>query len=134
MAKIESTVSKTLTDHLQLKGWMYRKLHGNMYQTGLPDLFLIGPKGHQCLIEMKGTKKEQGPLQQIDLFERCKGMQVGFLILANKKRARVGVILGAPEGFYLMLSPFRPQEEVTPQSVEKTEKSLASWIAEPFVK
>ncbi len=52
----EQKIQKSIINLLERKGWFVLKTHGNMYQSGLPDLFAIHwGYGHRW-IEVKNPK------------------------------------------------------------------------------
>ena len=64
----------------------YHKLHGSMYQPGLPDVMLVGPA--VVLVELKYTDAE-------DPRETLRGSQVSFFLRAAAHRSRTTFLLAA---------------------------------------
>jgi hypothetical protein len=69
----EAKVQKELSDYLKCRDWLVKPTHGNMYQTGFPDLFT----GHTKygirwievkLPEMKGSRFTAAQLEWFPKF------------------------------------------------------------------
>jgi len=110
------------------KGWWIRKLHGNIYQTGLPDLLLARPNdGQLILAEFKGSAKERSLYEAIEIIELMKGPQVGNVLVLSKMRAKVCLILGTPKGYFLVTAFNDPHRKIYPLSVEALIEDLKTF-------
>jgi len=84
---VEREVQKRLKRALEKLGCLVTKTHGNVYQSGVPDLIVVG-RLRVLLIEVKGP---QTPL---------KGAQVGFIKRAELLRCpAVAVFRGWDNGW-----------------------------------
>jgi len=111
----EKEYVKTIRTALIKKLWFYRKLHGNLYQMGLPDVLLGRPAdGEIILIEMKGSRGRKETYTTLELFALLKGPQVGVMMLLWKIKARAGICLGTPLGYFLVFPPYLPNKIIQP--------------------
>ena len=131
MQAAEKKYEDVLKQAMLNDGWFVRKLHGNVYQSGLPDLLVRPPGGQFVLIEMKGTHKPDSSYTATELFAKLKGPQVGTILLLAKQRAKVGIILGGPTGFFVALCPFKTDLLIEPTDVAKTLGLLTEWQTTP---
>lgn len=53
----EAKIQDALIDYLKVRDWFVKVLHGNMYQSGMPDLYAINRKYGRRFIEVKNPKK-----------------------------------------------------------------------------
>jgi len=115
----EKKLEHVLTSYLITKEWWVRKLHGNVYQTGLPDL-LVGRRrdGKLMLIEVKALKKEKR-YTQLDLLDALRGPQVGSVLMLAKIRAAIYVIGGSSKGWLVAQAPFDPIQTLSSLSLEE---------------
>ena len=49
----EAKIQKAICNRLRQKGWYVRETHGNMYQSGFPDVYATHQKYGQRWIEVK---------------------------------------------------------------------------------
>lgn len=49
----EKRIQNAIIQALELRGWHCNVTHGNMYQSGFPDVYAIHPKKGQRWIEVK---------------------------------------------------------------------------------
>lgn len=52
----ESQIQSRIRDRLHMAGWKTRKIHGNKFQSGLPDLYAYHKIHGQRWIEIKDPK------------------------------------------------------------------------------
>jgi len=57
MKKTESKVFQHFRELLTTHKWEVEKLHGNIYQCGMPDTWCLGPHGLQVMVELKVGRK-----------------------------------------------------------------------------
>lgn len=76
-AKIQHALIKFLED----RGWFVRVIHGNMYQSGLPDLFACQRKYGTRWIEVKNPLSYKFQPSQLITFPRMMAEGVGVWIL-----------------------------------------------------
>jgi hypothetical protein len=49
-------VQQDLIEYLQVRGWLVQSMHGNLYQTGVPDLYCHHPKWGARWIDCKNPE------------------------------------------------------------------------------
>ena len=126
LLKLESRYQTELRTYLQAKGWWVRKLHGNVYQAGLPDLLVLRPRDSRLMfIEMKAVD-EKTQYTVLDLIEKLEGPQAGSIIMLAKQKAPVHIIAGCPRGSLLASSPFPPRQKIYPLRIDEIYDDLNS--------
>ena len=115
----EKKYETELKTYLIAKNWWVQKLHGNIYQPGLPDLIVARFKdGDYILIEMKYLKVKDS-YYEIDVIESLKGPQTGTILLLAKKKAKICIVAGTKEGFLIVKPPFKVERRIHPLTIEE---------------
>ena len=128
MAKVEKKYLTPLQKQLAKERWWVRSMHGNVYQMGIPDLLMVRPSdGEIILLEAKGTRHLEESYMQVDILGKLKGPQVGNIIILNKMRAKVCLLLGGPSGYCLVKAPFHPHRIENIITAEEVVQELSSW-------
>jgi len=118
-SNLEKRYGNELSSFLIAKNWWIRKLHGNLYQRGLPDFLTARKKdGKLMLIEMKAIKPKN-ECYQLDLLDVLEGPQVGNVLMLAKIRAAIWIIAGSPQGWFAIHAPFKQAEKIYPLSIEE---------------
>jgi hypothetical protein len=84
----EAEIQENIIRYLTQRGWFVKETHGNMYQSGFPDLFCCHRRYGQRWVEvkkpgMKGSKFT--PAQLADFPKLCaNGSGVWILVAATK--------------------------------------------------
>jgi len=94
--KFQNMVRKIIEKH----GAKTEKLHGNMYQVGLPDTMILRPDGYIILIEFKWTRSYN--LTKGELFKMLRPAQRGFFI--RWRESPTYICVGSPRGCGLFLA------------------------------
>ena len=90
----EGDLSKLLMHKMRCDGWWCKKLHGSIYQSGLPDIVAIHPNYGTRWIE---TKSATGVLSPEQMLEFSKMHKAGARIaLINKIEDYPECLLGPP--------------------------------------
>ena len=86
MAKPEAKASKELRDLLEKRGAYTQKLHGNLYQIGVPDI-LVAYDTEISLVETKILKeRSKGPYTPEQIVGLLRGPQFAvFSLIARQK-------------------------------------------------
>lgn len=68
----EQKISQAIKTYLEVRGWKLIKLHGNKFQSGLPDYIALYPDGTLKWIEIKTSVGRLSPRQKtvFDLLDR----------------------------------------------------------------
>jgi len=125
----EKKYENVIKNKLQAKGWWVRKLHGNLYQEGLPDLLLCRPTdGMLMMCEMKGNENATKLVYlQIEIIELLKGPQVGNFMVLWKMSGMVCIILGTPVGYFIVRNPIIPTSKVYALHSDEVIEELTGW-------
>ena len=70
----EHKIQEDVKNFLKIKGWYVKETHGNMYQSGFPDLFACHSRYGQRWIEIKlpgGKGSKFTPAQMEDFPKLC---------------------------------------------------------------
>lgn len=70
---------------LEAKGYLAEIVHGGMYQSGFPDLYVISPHGRHFWIELKASKKSRLRTSQLEKFARWSKRRVEVFIISDVK-------------------------------------------------
>ena len=117
--KSENKYVFQLRTFLIAKGWLVRKLHGNLFQIGLPDLLLVRKKdGKIILVEVKRIISKQ-IYYPIDLFSLLQGPQIGTILMLSKIRAPIFIIAGCSKGWLFSEFPFNQKEALIILTIEE---------------
>jgi hypothetical protein len=126
--KQETKISQALRDLLEGSKYrmMVRKLHGNMFQAGMPDLLMLRTDGITLYVEMKYT--EHRKLTCLDVVGMLETSQQGFFYKAAKTsgKHKLFICVGSPHGYCLVnYPPKNMNAEVEWLSVEAMAALLA---------
>jgi len=77
----EAKIQKEIRAFLELRGWYVRVLHGNIFQTGMPDLFICRRSLGWRFVEVKQPVKYIFTESQCDSFPKFAANDVGIWIL-----------------------------------------------------
>lgn len=77
----EALIQDALIAYLKQRDWFVKVLHGNMYQSGLPDLYAVKRRYGQRFIEVKNPKKFKFTSAQWEDFPRLVAEGVGIWVL-----------------------------------------------------
>ena len=128
MAKVEKKYLTPLQKQLAKERWWVRSMHGNVYQMGIPDLLMVRPSdGEIILLEAKGIKEPFLECTQTDILGKLKGPQVGNILVLNKMRSKVCILVGCPSGYYLIKAPFEPHRTENIKTLEEVVQELSAW-------
>jgi hypothetical protein len=83
----EAKIQADVMDMLTLKGWYLKRVIGNEYQNGLPDIFACHSRYGQRWIEIKNPKSYKFTPAQIETFPKlcANGSGVWILIAATEE-------------------------------------------------
>lgn len=82
----EAIVQANLIKLLRYKGWFVKETHGNMFQSGFPDLFCCHSRYGQRWVEVKLPKGSKFTAAQLEDFPKicANGSGVWVLIAATE--------------------------------------------------
>lgn len=83
----EAKIQEDLIKFLRERGWFVKVLHGSMYQSGMPDLYVIKRKYGRRFIEVKQPIKFKFTPAQWEDFTRmvAEGERIWVLTAATEK-------------------------------------------------
>ena len=112
-AHSEKWYETELRKYLVKNNWWVTKLHGNIYQSGLPDWLLCSPEGKLVLIELK-TIREKQCYYTSNIVDLLKGTQISNILLLTKKKAPLAIITGCNKGYLFLELPHKENCEILP--------------------
>ena len=77
----EAIIQKQIIAFLTLRGWFVKPTHGNMYQSGFPDLYACKRRYGTRWIEVKNPESYKFTPAQMEDFPRLTAEGVGIWIL-----------------------------------------------------
>ena len=97
-AKIQEAIIKKLT----LLGWFVKSTHGNMYQSGFPDLFCCHSRYGQRWVEVKNPSNYKFTPAQVENFPKFSANGSPIWILVSDSDSEIDKLFG-PENWYQYL-------------------------------
>ena len=116
--RLEKWYETQLRHFLVKNGFWITKLHGNVYQSGLPDWLLCNPEGKLSLIELKVITDRKSYFIS-DIIKLLKGTQISNILLLAKRRASVAIIAGCSEGYLFVSLPYKEDKEIRPKNLKE---------------
>lgn len=95
---IQQSIIKMLVD----REWFVKVIHGNVYQSGLPDLFACKRRFGSRWIECKNPLKYAFTAAQLETFPRMMAENVGIWVLTAATDAEYDKLF-KPPNWYLYL-------------------------------
>lgn len=83
----EYIIQKAICDMLRAKGWYVKETHGNMYQSGFPDLFATHTRYGTRWIEVKNPNSYKFTPAQLEDFPKfiANGCGIWLLVAATEE-------------------------------------------------
>ena len=83
----EGKIQKAIIDMLRIKGWYVMSTHGNMFQSGFPDLFATHSRYGSRWIEVKNPSSYKFTPAQLEHFPKivANGTQIWILVEASER-------------------------------------------------
>src|SRR4051794_19788032 len=79
----EAEIQKRLVKYLEARSWLVKQTHGNLFQSGLPDLYCVHGQYGQRWIEVKNPKAYVFTPAQRDFFPKLNAVGIGIWILTD---------------------------------------------------
>lgn len=79
----ETKIRDSLRDYLGGRGWLVEIMHGNIFQKGIPDLYLHHPKHGYRWVDVKVEGKYEFTKAQIKKWPQWEAKGVGIWILTE---------------------------------------------------
>lgn len=77
----EGKIQQELVLYLQARRWVVKETHGNIYQSGLPDLYCAHPEYRSRWIEVKNPVKYEFTKAQREFFLQLTACGIGIWVL-----------------------------------------------------
>ena len=92
----EHKIQRDLIEYLVARGWMVEHTHGNLYQTGFPDLFIAHYKWGTRWIDVKNPKKYSFTKAQRQKWPEWEAKRVGIWILTAASQDQYDLLFAPP--------------------------------------
>lgn len=79
----EAKIQAKLRDYLESRGWQVEVMHGNAYQSGIPDLYLFHPKYKERWVDCKVEGKYEFTKAQRIKWPQWESKGIGIWILTG---------------------------------------------------
>lgn len=99
----ERIIQDNLIKFLRGYDWLVKETHGNLYQSGFPDLYCYHIKYGQRWVEVKNPGKYSFTTAQMEWFPKFSAHQCGIWILTAANEAEYQKLF-KPANWYLYLS------------------------------
>lgn len=99
----EAIIQEKLIKKLKGLDWFVKPTHGNLYQSGFPDLYCFHKNYGQRWVEVKNAESYKFTPAQLEWFPRFSAVQCGIWILTNDSDAELKKLFG-PANWYQYLS------------------------------
>lgn len=81
---------------LKLRDWYIKETHGNMYQSGFPDIYACHKRYGTRWIEVKIAGRYSFTSAQLETFPEFAAKNVGIWILTEATEAQYDLLFGPP--------------------------------------
>lgn len=98
MARSEAEIQAALIQELEKRGWIVKSTHGNLYQSGFPDLFATHKQHGQRWIEVKRPERT-GDLftpAQREFFPKLYFNGSGVWVLVGETQDQINLLFKRP--------------------------------------
>ncbi len=82
----EAKIQEAITLMLESKGWFVKPTHGNLYQSGFPDLYCGHPIHKQRWVEVKNPLSYRFTIAQLDNFPLISEFTGIWIMIAATER------------------------------------------------
>lgn len=104
----ERIIQDALKDFLEKRGWFVVETHGNMYQVGLPDLWITHKRYGQRWVEVKNPVQYCFTPAQLRMFPKYRENGAGIWILVAATEYEYEKLFKPPNwGEYLVFACLR---------------------------
>lgn len=98
-------IQQDILKMLRERGWFCKVIHGNTFQTGLPDLYVCKRNYGSRWIEVKNPKAYKFMASQIETFHRLASEGIGVWILIAATEDEYQKLFGRPNWFWYLKIP-----------------------------
>lgn len=101
-ANPEALIQEAIIKKLRQHEWLVKATHGNMYQSGFPDLYCCHHRYGQRWVEVKNKEAYQFTPAQLEEFPRFTAAKAYIWILVSDSNDEYNKLFGPPNWqFYL---------------------------------
>lgn len=101
--KPETKLQQEITNFLKIRDWMVKWTHGNLYQSGFPDMFAAHLRYGTRWIEVKIKDHYSFTNAQLETFPEFSAKGVGIWILTGATEEEYRKLMG-PANWHMFLS------------------------------
>lgn len=102
----EAKIQKDIIDFLTVREWFVKETHGNMYQSGFPDLYCCHRMYGSRWVEVKNPEKYSFTPAQLETFPMFGAKGVGIWVLVAATEVEYRKLFG-PANWYTYLSNWK---------------------------
>jgi len=102
----EAIIQEDIIKFLRYRGWYVKDTHGNMYQSGFPDLFISHPRYGMRWVEVKNPLKYAFTPAQLENFPLMCAHGAGIWIMTAAEESEYSKLFG-PFNWYFYLQALR---------------------------
>lgn len=84
--RLEADIQEAIVRKLKVQDWFVKSTHGNLYQSGFPDLFCAHKKYGQRWLEVKNPKQYSFTNAQMEYFPLMTAAGVGIWIATDESQ------------------------------------------------
>lgn len=100
----ERAIQDAIKEFLEQRGWFVNETHGNMFQSGFPDLYCTHMHFGQRWVEVKNPEKYEFTKAQVECFTKWAGCGVKIWVMVAATEAEYKKVLSQPPNWHLYLS------------------------------
>lgn len=99
----EKLIEEKVMSKLRSQQWFVQKMHGNLYQYGVPDLYVAHKSYGTRWVELKNPGKFAFTPAQLIRFKEMNAAGVGIWVVTSE--VEVPALLFKPQQWYMYLDP-----------------------------
>jgi hypothetical protein len=96
MPKSEAKIQNEIRWFLQAYGWKVERMHGNAFQKGIPDLYVVHPKHGKKWVEIKKPKGYKFTNEQLRNFPEFEKFNDPIWIMVAATKQEYEKLFGPP--------------------------------------
>lgn len=129
----EAKIQNAIRTHLELHKWYVKVLHGNAYQTGMPDLFVCKRSSGWRFIEVKQPEKYMFTSDQCETFPKFAQAGVGIWVMTAATPHEYSKLF-LPANWHIYFTPTHMRSAKTKKAIPPKPKGPEAEIQEAVIK
>lgn len=93
---LEEEIQQKIIAFLRAREWVVKETHGNMFQSGFPDLYCAHKRYGARWVEVKRPKGFKFTPAQLEFFPKLGGVGIGVWILQEATEDSYQLLFGPP--------------------------------------